>query len=78
MKKEISEENKKRLDVIASYFRELRFSDGLTQAEVGENVNLHQNTVSRIENGYNMNLISLFELCDFYGVTVSEIINDQL
>ena len=78
MKKEISEENKKRLEAIAGYIRELRFSDGLTQAEVGENVTLHKNTIARIENGYNMNLISLFELCDFYGVTVSEIIDDQL
>lgn len=77
MMKEISEENRKRLEAIALYFRELRFSEGLTQAEVSVNVNLHQNTIARIENGYNMNLISLFELCDFYGVTVNEIINDQ-
>ena len=77
MKKKISQENKKKLEAIAYYFRELRFSEGLTQSEVCENVNLHPNTIARMENGHNMTLLSLFALCDFYGVTLNEIINDQ-
>ena len=77
MKKHITEEHQKRLDLIASYLRELRFSENLTQKETSDGLNLHLNTICRLENGHNMTITSLFELCDFYGVTLSEIINDQ-
>ena len=77
MKKHISEEHQKRLDLIASYLRELRFRENLTQKETSDGLNLHLNTISRLENGNNTTIKSLFELCDFYGVTLSEIINDQ-
>ena len=76
MKKKISEENKKRLEAIASYFRELRFSEGLTQAEVGQNVKLHQNTVSRIENARNVTLNTLFDLADYYQIPIHQIFDE--
>lgn len=78
MKKAISEEHQKRLDLIASYLRELRFSETLTQKEISSELNLHLNTIIRLENGHNMTLLSLFELCDFYGVTLSEILGEQI
>ena len=78
MKKHISEEHQKRLDLIALYLRELRFNENLTQKELSDELDLHLNTIIRLENGHNMTITSLFELCDFYGVTLSEIIDDQL
>ncbi len=76
MKKEISKENKRRLEAIASNFRELRFSYGLTQAEVGENGNLHQNTIARIENAKNVTLTTLFDLADYYQIPTHQIFDE--
>ena len=76
MKKEISQVNKKRLEAIAGYIRELRFSDGLTQAEVGENVNLHQNTIARIENAKNVTLTTIFDLADYYQIPIHQLFNE--
>lgn len=76
MKKVISDEHQKRLDLVASYLRELRFSENLTQKEISTELNLHLNTIIRLENGHNMTLVSLFELCDFYGMSLSEILGD--
>lgn len=76
MRKEMSEENKRRLEAIACYFRELRFSDGLTQAEVGENVNLHENTIARIENAKNVTLTTIFDLADYYQIPTHQIFNE--
>jgi len=77
MKKAIPKEHQKRLDLIASYLRELRFNENLTQKEISAELNLHLNTIIRLENGHNMTLLSLFELCDFYGMSLSEILGDQ-
>jgi transcriptional regulator with XRE-family HTH domain len=76
MKKAISEVHQKRLDLIASYLRELRFNENLTQKEISTDLNLHLNTIIRLENGHNMTLVSLFELCDYYQIAISQIFND--
>lgn len=76
MKKKISQENKKKLENIACYFRELRFSEGLTQAEVCENVNLHPNTIVRIENAKNVTLTTLFDLAYYYQIPIHQIFNE--
>ena len=76
MKKKISQENKKKLEAIAAYFRELRFSEGLTQSEVCENVNLHPNTIVRIENAKNVTLTTLFDLVDYYQIPIHQIFNE--
>jgi len=75
MKKQISSDHQRRLENIGCYLCELRFSEGLTQKEVGTELNLHTNSISRIENGHNMTLISILELCYFYGIPPSELLN---
>lgn len=75
MIKAISDQHQKRLDSISIYLRELRFAEGMTQSEICEELDLHKNTLVRVENGKNMNLITLFELADFYGLDVCDLLS---
>jgi transcriptional regulator with XRE-family HTH domain len=74
--KPISEKNKKRLTELGCYLYELRFSEGLTQKQVCQELDLHPNTIVRIENSKNFKISSLFELIDFYDITPAEIFQD--
>lgn len=76
MKKIITDQHQKRLSELGCYFRELRFNENMSQKEVCQGVNLHQNTLQRIENGSNYTLLALFEIADFYSVPISEILSD--
>lgn len=76
MKKSISPEHQKQLDVIAIYIRELRFNENRTQAEVCAELDLHPNSLSRIENGQNMNLTTLFRLRDYYCIELNQLFTD--
>ena len=40
----------KDLNTLATYLRELRFAEGITQQELSQNLNLHRNTIIRAEN----------------------------
>ena len=73
MKKQISPDHQKRLDSLACYLRELRLNENLRQKEVEAGV--HPNTLSRMENSKNFTLITLFEICDFYGIQPSELLS---
>lgn len=73
MKKSVLPEHKKQLNEIASYLKELRFSENRTQAEVCAELDLHENSLSRIENGKNMNLTTLFRLCDYYDIPIDSV-----
>jgi len=73
MKKQISPENQKRLDTIACYLRELRLNENLSQKEVESG--LHRNTISRVENARNFNILSLFEIADFFSLSPAEILS---
>ena len=55
---------------------ELRFNENMTQKEISSEMNLHSNTIARLENGHNMTLVSLFDLCDYYQIPISQIFND--
>ena len=71
MKKKISALNQKRLDTLACYLRELRLNEGMTQKDVES---IHRNTISRIEHAKNFSLLTLFEICDLYGIEPSELL----
>jgi len=73
MKKPISPEYQKRLNTIACYLRELRLNENLSQQEV--EAGIHRNSLSRIENSRNYTVISLFQICDFYGIEPSELLS---
>lgn len=65
----------RQLIILANYFKELRFSEGLTQVEVAEESGLHRNTVSNIETSKNFTVLTLLHLCDFYEITPSELMS---
>jgi transcriptional regulator with XRE-family HTH domain len=76
MKKvEIPKHQQKRLEAIGIYLRELRFNEGLSQQELSKlpNLNLHRNTIQRVENGENMTLLTLCELVDAFDIHLNEL-----
>lgn len=73
--KPIPEQHQKRLDIIATYLRELRFNEGLTQLELSQTMNLHRNTVIRAENSKNLTLLSFFELADALDIKPKELLD---
>ena len=73
--KEISPDHQKRLNAIGSYLRELRLSEGLTQKQT--KCGVHRNILSRIEHpktSKNFTILTLFHLCDFYGIKPYELL----
>jgi len=75
--KPIPKHHMKRLEYLGTYFRELRFADGLTQKEVSEEIDLNLNTILRIENSENYTLLTLFSLADNYEIDVHEVFIDM-
>jgi transcriptional regulator with XRE-family HTH domain len=65
----------RKLSVISSYFRELRYSENLSQSEVSSETGLHRNTIFNIENSKNFEILTLFRLCDFYQIPASELLS---
>lgn len=73
-KEPISKQYQKNLDTIGIYLCELRFSDGLTQAELAEQANLHRNTILRAEKGQ-ASLVTLFKLADVFEICPTDLIS---
>jgi transcriptional regulator with XRE-family HTH domain len=78
--KSISKSHQKRLEYLSTYFRELRFADGLTQREVSEDqdLDLHLNTLIRAENSKTISLLTLFKLADYYEIDVQELFHSVI
>ena len=76
-KKKITKNHKKRLEYLSTYFRELRFAEGLTQEELSKYVNVHRNTIQRAENADNITLLSTFELADALGIKIKDLFFDM-
>jgi len=74
--KSLTEKHQKRLESLSCYLKELRLAEGMTQAEVANEINLHRNTIVRVENSKNISLVSLFILCDHYCISIHEIFQD--
>lgn len=63
---------------IGMFLKKLRKEKELTQAQLAENFNVSDRTISRWETGNNMpDLSMLVELADFYDVDIREIINGE-
>ena len=75
-KKSVSPTNKKRLDALAIYLHELRLAESMTQYELSQSLNLHRNTIIHAENAKNLTLLTVFELADVFGISVSELFQD--
>ena len=73
--KSLPDKNYKRL-AVGCYLHEIRFSYGLTLHDVAMATNLHQNSISRAEHGFNTTLNTLIELTDYYQISISELFNE--
>jgi transcriptional regulator with XRE-family HTH domain len=73
--KTISKNHDKRLRAIGAFIRELRYAEGLTQAEFSNQTNLHRKTIQRMEGGKNMTLLTIFELADAFDISPADIIS---
>jgi transcriptional regulator with XRE-family HTH domain len=75
-KKTIPEEHQKRLKELGCYLRELRFAEALTQQDVAEKIRLHRNTISNLEASKDFRISTLFEICDYYDIPLTEVFQD--
>lgn len=73
----LTDQNRKRLEYLGTYLRELRFNEGMTQKELSQNLNLHRNSIIRAENAKNLTLLTVFELADALDISLSELFQDM-
>ena len=73
----LTDQNRKRLEYLGTYLRELRFNEGMTQKELSQNLNLHRNSIIRAENNHNITLLTVFELADALDISLSELFQDM-
>ena len=71
----VSMKFQKRLSLISNYFKEIRYSENLTQVEVAEEFGLHRNTLSHVETSNNFTVLTLLQLSDYYEIPASEILS---
>jgi transcriptional regulator with XRE-family HTH domain len=74
--KTIPNQNRKRLEYLSTFLRELRLNEGMTQKELSQHMKLHRNTIIRAENAKNLTLLSLFELADALDLSPKELFLD--
>jgi len=74
--KSLPDKNHKALAELGCYLHEIRFSNGLTLHDVAKATNLHQNSISRAEHGFNVTLNTLAELADFYQISFHDLFSD--
>ena len=75
-KRKIPSHQIQRFEYLSLLLKNLRVNDGCSQREIGEQANLHYNTIYHSENACNLTLLSLFEILDSYGVKINEIFRD--
>jgi len=75
-RKSPTEENRQRLIELSTFLKELRINSGMTQQELGNDLNLHRNSISHAENYHNITLLTLFQLADAYEIRLSELFQD--
>ncbi len=72
-KQEIPPEYTNMLCFIGGILREYRWEEDLTRLEVQELSGIHRRTISRIENGENVSLITLFHYLNFLDLEMPDI-----
>lgn len=73
--KEIPEHNKERLQAVTAFLREYRISNGYSQMEISETANLSRNSIVRMESKRpeNINLLTVFAVCDALSLDVNQV-----
>ena len=69
---QIEEHKKNRLIALSGFIKELRLSNGLTQEEASGEMGIHRNTLTRLENYNNYNILTLFTVIDYFNIPISE------
>lgn len=74
----LSAEDKKRIEYISTFLRELRINSGLTQTDVAVEIGLSRNFISKLERGGvgTIRIKHLFLLIDFYQIKLKELFQD--
>ena len=73
--KPIPKHQKRQLEVLGVYLRNLRINHNMTIWEVSEQIPLHRNTIQRIESGSNSTLLSVIVLAEYFEVKTSELLS---
>lgn len=73
--KPISKVHKKQLKVLGRYLRELRVNEGMTQIELGDQLQLHRKTIQNVENGRNVTLLTVFVLANGLGIDIKDLMS---
>lgn len=61
---------------LSTFLRELRRNSGYTQDQVARSVSLSRQSLSKIENNGFFRIESLYNLADFYEITLRELFAD--
>jgi len=77
IKKTYPQEYHEKLKNIASLIREYRLANGYTQMELAKNLNLHRNTLSRVERGYDHHIFNLLEIAATLEINLSELFYEE-
>jgi transcriptional regulator with XRE-family HTH domain len=62
-----------RINFLGALLREYRWKQDYTRSEVQEQSGIHHRTISRIENGENVSLVTLFRYMNFLEVDFPEV-----
>jgi transcriptional regulator with XRE-family HTH domain len=74
--KPISPKHKIKLETLGLFIKNIRLlEENLSQLELSQQLNLHHNTIQRIEKGANTTLITIFEIAEFFNTTPAELMS---
>lgn len=68
--KPILYKHQQQLGSLGMLLREYRLSEGVTQSELCESINVCRKTISRLETGKNTNLLTILEIAKYLGIDV--------
>lgn len=77
IKKTYPQEYYKKLDNIAALIKEYRLANGYSQMELAEYLNLHRNTLSRVERGYDCHILNLIDIARTLEIDLSELFYEE-
>ncbi len=76
-KHEIPKHQIKRIEEIASFLKNWRLNEGMSQREFSEVAEVHHNSIYHIENMGLYNIMTLLKCIDATGLTVSQFFYDM-
>ncbi len=71
------EEHLPRFEYISAYLKESRYWTGLSREDFAKENDFSRSLLDRVEAGkYNLQLSTVFDLCDLYEISVSELFQE--